>query len=446
MGRDKVLGLSLAILLIGFGGAFCFRNEPFVENGLKLARAKILDEGIARRPGPKPYVAESKRDASAAPASKPTVTLGGIEALEPVDPPKVAHRLHAGRSTPKPQLDQDVPTSPRDPPAAPPRSDQFVSAQTERRKPAVVPTTVTPADPSPRPKERSADRMKDDRAKEDRAKDDGITQDRAKQNTASIDRPIELSIRPASPAFDSPDSLLEDAATWQHPPDGHDGCPAMTGADHREITSPRVPPTASLTTYTVRRGDTLSRISLQLLGDANRYREIFAANRDQLPSVNARLKIGMTLRIPDGHPHARRSSTSTASKTKTSRTTNSGNTVPKTRQVPAQPVSRVRETPRIQARETDRSTPPANDDQVQQPTGQLRFVPVQRGPFLRSRGDSSTVNGGGRDLSQRPPTTSEQSRGKRDVDSRDGSASSSSTKKRANDGDAEPMGSDGEGT
>jgi nucleoid-associated protein YgaU len=441
MGRDKVLGLSLAILLIGFGGAFCFRNEPFVENGLKLARAKILDEGIARRPGPKPYVAESKRDASPAPVTKPTVTLGGIEAIEPIVPPKIAQRLHGAKFAPKPRLDQDVPTSPRNPPKSPPPIDRFVSVQTERRKPAVVPTTVTPVDPPARPKERSADRMQDDRTTEGRANDD-----RVKQHTASVDRPVELSIRPATPAFESPDSLLDDAATWQHRPDGHDGCPAMTGTDHSEITSSTPPPAASTTTYTVRRGDTLSRIALHLLGDANRYREIFAANRDQLSTLNTRLKVGMTLRIPGEHAHAGRSTAATTSKTKTPRTNNSSNAVPKTREVPAQPVSRTRETPRIQPRETDRSTPPANDDAVQQPNGALRFVPVQRGPFLRSRGESSTGNEGGRDLSQRPPTASEQSRRKRDVDSQDGAASSSSPKKGTNDGDAEPMGSDGEGT
>ncbi len=273
--------------------------------------------------------------------------------------------------------------------------------------------------------------MKDDRAKAERMKED-----RAKENTASVERPIELSIRPASPAFDSPDSLLEDAASWPHPPDGSDCCPAMTGSDHNEITSSS-PPLPATMTYTVRRGDTLSRIALHLLGDANRYREIFAANRDQLSSVNARLKVGMTLRIPGAH-----AGRSTASRTKTARSNNSSSIVPKTRQVPAQPVSRMRETPRIQPRDTGRSTPPANNDEVQQPTGQLRFVPVQRGPFLRSRGDSSTENGGGRDLSQRPPTTSEQSR-RRDVDSQDGAASSSSTKKDAKDRDAEAMHPDG---
>ncbi len=54
MGRDKVLGLSLAILLIGFAAAFCFRNDTIVESGLKLARAKILDEAIAHAPAPSP--------------------------------------------------------------------------------------------------------------------------------------------------------------------------------------------------------------------------------------------------------------------------------------------------------------------------------------------------------------------------------------------------------
>ncbi len=81
MGRDKVLGLSLAILVIGIAAAFCFRNEEFVENGLKLARANILDEAISKLPGPKPYPQETK---PAKPkATLPTVTLNGIESVDP---------------------------------------------------------------------------------------------------------------------------------------------------------------------------------------------------------------------------------------------------------------------------------------------------------------------------------------------------------------------------
>ncbi len=81
MGRDKVLGLSLAILVIGFAAAFCFRNEEFVESGLKLARAKILDEKIAQLPGPKPYIADAK--SAREKPSIPTVTLQGIQSVEP---------------------------------------------------------------------------------------------------------------------------------------------------------------------------------------------------------------------------------------------------------------------------------------------------------------------------------------------------------------------------
>lgn len=55
---------------------------------------------------------------------------------------------------------------------------------------------------------------------------------------------------------------------------------------------------AKMLTHRVRRGDTLSKISLHYLGDARRYREIFEANRDQLHTPNDRLKIGMTLQSP----------------------------------------------------------------------------------------------------------------------------------------------------
>ncbi len=202
-----------------------------------------------------------------------------------------------------------------------------------------------------------------------------MKEDRAKENTASVDRPIELSIRPASPAFDSPDSLLEDAASWPHPPDGRDGCPAMTGSDHNEITSSS-PPLPATMTYTVRRGDTLSRIALHRLGDANRYREIFAANRDQLSSVNARLKVGMILRIPGTH-----AGRSTASKTKTPRSNNSSSTVPKTRQVPAQPVLRGAAKRRASSRVTpaDRRLRPTTTKFSSQP-GSCASCPCSAAP------------------------------------------------------------------
>ena len=55
-------------------------------------------------------------------------------------------------------------------------------------------------------------------------------------------------------------------------------------------------------TYTVKSGDTLSKIAKELLGDAQAYPEIFAANRDQLSDPD-KIKPGQVLKIP---AHARR--------------------------------------------------------------------------------------------------------------------------------------------
>jgi len=50
-------------------------------------------------------------------------------------------------------------------------------------------------------------------------------------------------------------------------------------------------------TYTVKAGDTLSKIAKEQLGDANAYHEIFNANRDQLSDPD-KIKPGQVLKIP----------------------------------------------------------------------------------------------------------------------------------------------------
>jgi pilus assembly protein FimV len=50
-------------------------------------------------------------------------------------------------------------------------------------------------------------------------------------------------------------------------------------------------------TYTVKRGDTLSKIAKESYGDANLYNKIFEANRDQLSDPD-KIREGMTLKIP----------------------------------------------------------------------------------------------------------------------------------------------------
>jgi nucleoid-associated protein YgaU len=54
---------------------------------------------------------------------------------------------------------------------------------------------------------------------------------------------------------------------------------------------------AAAQTYTVKSGDTLSKIAKQSLGDANAYMRIFEANRDQLSDPD-QIKPGQVLKIP----------------------------------------------------------------------------------------------------------------------------------------------------
>ena len=54
---------------------------------------------------------------------------------------------------------------------------------------------------------------------------------------------------------------------------------------------------ATASTYTVKSGDTLSKIAKEHLGDANAYMTIYEANRDQLSDPD-KIKPGQVLKIP----------------------------------------------------------------------------------------------------------------------------------------------------
>jgi nucleoid-associated protein YgaU len=55
--------------------------------------------------------------------------------------------------------------------------------------------------------------------------------------------------------------------------------------------------TSAARTYTVKSGDTLSKIAKEHLGDANSYNLIFEANKDQLTDPD-KIKPGQVLKIP----------------------------------------------------------------------------------------------------------------------------------------------------
>jgi nucleoid-associated protein YgaU len=64
-----------------------------------------------------------------------------------------------------------------------------------------------------------------------------------------------------------------------------------------DIKAAGVPQSSAPTTYTVKPGDTLSKIAKEHLGNANAYMDIFNANTDQLQDPD-KIKPGQVLKIP----------------------------------------------------------------------------------------------------------------------------------------------------
>jgi LysM repeat protein len=61
--------------------------------------------------------------------------------------------------------------------------------------------------------------------------------------------------------------------------------------------APAAPAAPADKTYTVKSGDTLSKIAKEFYGNANEYNKIFEANTDQLESPD-KIQVGQELKIP----------------------------------------------------------------------------------------------------------------------------------------------------
>jgi nucleoid-associated protein YgaU len=71
----------------------------------------------------------------------------------------------------------------------------------------------------------------------------------------------------------------------------------ITFAAEAAAAAAAAPQAPALKTYTVKAGDTLSKIAKQYYGDASQYTKIFEANRDQLSDPNL-IRPGQVLTIP----------------------------------------------------------------------------------------------------------------------------------------------------
>lgn len=73
---------------------------------------------------------------------------------------------------------------------------------------------------------------------------------------------------------------------------------ALTGSGPTPPEAERVETPADNKTYTVKEGDSLYRIAQKLLGDGDRYDEIYKANKDKLSSASD-IQVGMKLKLPN---------------------------------------------------------------------------------------------------------------------------------------------------
>lgn len=106
--------------------------------------------------------------------------------------------------------------------------------------------------------------------------------------TAEEESPLTLAPEGPTPAESEP-------VVRAAPPSS--SAPAASVAPVRSPPTKPTPPAGSGRRHTVVKGDTLFSLAQKYYGNRSRWRDIYAANRDQLPSENA-LRLGMELRIP----------------------------------------------------------------------------------------------------------------------------------------------------
>jgi nucleoid-associated protein YgaU len=242
--QDQKIGLSLAVLLIGFAGAFCFRHEGVPpQPPLTLDGAQQLDQRIEHLP----VRAYTELEGVRLPGERgrsPATPDGPLS--EAIAPPLAAH-IHDRR-----------PDDLRPPVSGPPEPLRVASNSRYIR-----PTLNIEIEPPFASEQRYAPRPDP-------------------QHAASQRGPT------PTPSADA--HLRDERART----DGESTSRSSSAADVESRPADEPP---AVQTYVVRPGDTLSGLAQRFLGSTRRYYELYEANRDVLSDPDT-LHPGTVLRIP----------------------------------------------------------------------------------------------------------------------------------------------------
>jgi len=253
MHQDKKVGLALALLVLGFVGAFCLRQDRNTTVEIpELNDPHYLDEQIADKDRT-PYLGTQDKETLGTQLGSEQVLTGitdqqHLSSDSKISVPTISHTTpaplakqkgsNAERWGPMPEFLKDIEVP----------SEQFSNSK----------LTDSVFEPNP--------------------------------NQPSV-KPISQG-SPASPGKSGIENIKpEHNNAWEVNPPKQ--TPEMTRPENRQSPQIRV--------HTVKSGETLSEISIRYLGSSRRYQEIFNLNRDQLRSPND-IREGMKLRIPVRQP------------------------------------------------------------------------------------------------------------------------------------------------
>ncbi|MCA9016408.1 MAG: LysM peptidoglycan-binding domain-containing protein, partial [Planctomycetaceae bacterium] len=252
MHQDKKVGLALALLVIGFVGAFCLRQDRNTTVEIpELNDPHYLDEQIADKDRTPYFGTQNNEKLNTQLGTEQTLT--GI-AKEPqpagskVAVPTISHSTLAGQTDKK-------------------------SSQAERWG-------------------EMPDFLKEIELPEEQFTSSELADSGFEPNpTRSAEEPASqgTTLRPIQTGSESIKPELNNA--WEVNPAQQKTEPARP--------EPRQAP--QIRVHTVKAGETLSEISIRYLGTSRRYKEIFDLNRDRLRSPND-IREGMKLRVPVNQP------------------------------------------------------------------------------------------------------------------------------------------------